>query len=236
EIWTLNNQIDSPDKMCIRYLGFLLLIWFPGGLHAQSATQSCAAPRLDGGFFVPKQETYSDGTTLSFTCNNGTWTEGPTSSKWTVLKNWYEPLDTEDFLLLELLQINIMTMLNNLFFTSVSRCGTHPFLENGIVVDVNQMFLKNQCNGFYTQVGPDTVVCHNDGTWSKLPECKESFCVLDPAQYVGSNVIITTKEYLKEGEKKYFPCIWDRYFSIFQCTERRITMSRCKYINDLFTV
>ncbi|XP_051254002.1 coagulation factor XIII B chain-like isoform X14 [Dicentrarchus labrax] len=112
-------------------------------------------------------------------------------------------------------------------FVPISRCGTHPFLENGIVVDVNQMFLKNQCNGFYTQVGPDTVVCHNDGTWSKLPECKESFCVLDPAQYVGSNVIITTKEYLKEGEKKYFPCNWDRWFSIFQCTERRITMSRC---------
>lgn len=65
-----------------------------------------------------------------------------------------------------------MTILNNLFFISVSRCGAHPVLENGVIVDVNSMFLKYKCNGFYTQVGPDTVVCHNDGTWSKLPECE----------------------------------------------------------------
>ncbi|XP_049453914.1 complement decay-accelerating factor transmembrane isoform-like isoform X1 [Epinephelus fuscoguttatus] len=57
--------------MCVRYLGFILLIWFPGALHAQSAAQSCSAPRLDGGFFAPKQQTYSDGTKLSYTCVEG---------------------------------------------------------------------------------------------------------------------------------------------------------------------
>ncbi|XP_038570845.1 complement factor H-like isoform X1 [Micropterus salmoides] len=56
--------------MNIRYLG-LVLIWFPGVLHAQSAAQSCSAPKLDGGFFAPKQETYSHGTELSYTCDTG---------------------------------------------------------------------------------------------------------------------------------------------------------------------
>ncbi|XP_039458308.1 uncharacterized protein LOC120434372 [Oreochromis aureus] len=57
-------------KMCIKYFAFALL-WFPGVLHAQSTTQACDAPTLDSGFFAPKQETYSHGTKLSYTCNEG---------------------------------------------------------------------------------------------------------------------------------------------------------------------
>ncbi|XP_070774939.1 complement factor H-related protein 1-like [Enoplosus armatus] len=56
--------------MCVRHLGCFLLIWFPGVHHAQNATQSCSAPTLDGGFFAPKQETYSHGTELTYSCNN----------------------------------------------------------------------------------------------------------------------------------------------------------------------
>ncbi|XP_075954833.1 complement factor H-related protein 1-like [Anarhichas minor] len=65
--------------MYIRYLGFGLLIWFPVALHAQHATPSCSAPRLDGGFFSPKQETYSDETALTYTCNDG---RKPTVKGW----------------------------------------------------------------------------------------------------------------------------------------------------------
>ncbi|XP_053185655.1 uncharacterized protein LOC128368797 isoform X2 [Scomber japonicus] len=57
--------------MCIRYLGFLLLICLPGILHGQSAQQSCTAPNLDGGFFAPKLETYPHGAQLTYTCNSG---------------------------------------------------------------------------------------------------------------------------------------------------------------------
>ncbi|KAM8728667.1 complement factor H-related protein 1-like isoform 1-T1 [Acanthopagrus schlegelii] len=80
--------------MCNRYLGFLLLIWCPGELHAQSATQSCSAPSLDGGKFSPKRETYAPGTYVTYscdlgrkpavegwwarsTCENGTWSPQP---------------------------------------------------------------------------------------------------------------------------------------------------------------
>ncbi|XP_049889335.1 complement factor H-like isoform X8 [Epinephelus moara] len=64
--WTL-----IPDKMCVRYLGFVLLVWFPVVLHAQSAAQSCRAPRLNGGYLVPEQDTYSHDTTLSYGCDDG---------------------------------------------------------------------------------------------------------------------------------------------------------------------
>lgn len=35
------------------------------------ATQTCSAPSLDGGYFVPVQEIYSHGTNLSYSCDNG---------------------------------------------------------------------------------------------------------------------------------------------------------------------
>ncbi|XP_042353681.1 complement factor H-related protein 1-like isoform X2 [Plectropomus leopardus] len=58
--------------MCIRHLRIaLLLTVFPGAPHAQSAAQSCHAPKLDGGFFSPKQETYSDGAKLTYACDEG---------------------------------------------------------------------------------------------------------------------------------------------------------------------
>ncbi|XP_073347934.1 complement factor H-like isoform X3 [Pagrus major] len=80
--------------MCIRYLGLVLLIWCPGELHAQSATQSCSAPTLDGGKFSPKRETYANGVYVTYscdlgrkpavegwwarsTCQNGTWSPQP---------------------------------------------------------------------------------------------------------------------------------------------------------------
>uniref|UniRef100_A0A7N6BEN8 Sushi domain-containing protein n=1 Tax=Anabas testudineus TaxID=64144 RepID=A0A7N6BEN8_ANATE len=77
--------------MCVRYVGFALLVWFPAVLHA---TETCSAPKLDHGYFVPVQETYPNGTRLSYacdeghklaaegwwatsTCENGTWTPKP---------------------------------------------------------------------------------------------------------------------------------------------------------------
>lgn len=87
--------------MCIRHVEFLLLIWFPGVLHgkniklprnvnlflkkkafqcsalmlitvsAQSAAQPCPALKLDHGYFVPEEETYSNDTKLFYACNKG---------------------------------------------------------------------------------------------------------------------------------------------------------------------
>ncbi|XP_078120607.1 complement factor H-related protein 1-like [Sander vitreus] len=57
--------------MSVRYLGFVLLVWFPGGLHAQSAGQQCRPPTLAGGYLVPEQNTYSHEENLMYGCDNG---------------------------------------------------------------------------------------------------------------------------------------------------------------------
>ncbi|XP_045907989.1 complement factor H-related protein 1-like [Micropterus dolomieu] len=57
--------------MSVRYLGFLLLVWFTGVLHAQSAAQPCTAPSLRYGYLVPEQHTYFHETTLTYSCDYG---------------------------------------------------------------------------------------------------------------------------------------------------------------------
>ncbi|XP_032362876.1 complement factor H-related protein 4-like isoform X2 [Etheostoma spectabile] len=57
--------------MFVRYLGFVLLVWFPERLHAQSAVHSCDAPILDDGYLVQKQITYPHEANLMYGCDNG---------------------------------------------------------------------------------------------------------------------------------------------------------------------
>uniref|UniRef100_A0A671UK93 Sushi domain-containing protein n=1 Tax=Sparus aurata TaxID=8175 RepID=A0A671UK93_SPAAU len=57
--------------MCVTYLGYLLLLWFPGVLHAQSAAQPCVAPRLPHGYIVPEQDQYATETKLTYACEKG---------------------------------------------------------------------------------------------------------------------------------------------------------------------
>ncbi|XP_074545095.1 sushi, von Willebrand factor type A, EGF and pentraxin domain-containing protein 1-like [Halichoeres trimaculatus] len=56
--------------MSMRYLGFVLLFLLPGVLHAQRAV-FCPAPSLDGGYFVPEREQYSQGFKIIYACNEG---------------------------------------------------------------------------------------------------------------------------------------------------------------------
>ncbi|XP_033993996.1 complement factor H-related protein 2-like [Trematomus bernacchii] len=57
--------------MSVGYLGFVLLLWFPGVLHAHNETQNCTASSPSGGYVVPEQETYLHETTLTYACDNG---------------------------------------------------------------------------------------------------------------------------------------------------------------------
>ncbi|XP_044223431.1 complement factor H-like [Thunnus albacares] len=111
-------------------------------------------------------------------------------------------------------------------FTTIDNCGDHPSVPHGDVVVTERMYLKYQCQNYYKYEGPETVVCHNDGTWSKLPVCKESFCVIDPADLVGRGFKLSGVQYMTEGEEKYISCGWDRY-SLFRCTNRQISVTEC---------
>ncbi|XP_038574398.1 complement factor H-related protein 5-like isoform X1 [Micropterus salmoides] len=425
--------------MNMRYLGLVLLIWFPGVLHAQSAAQSCSAPKLDGGFFAPKQETYSHGTKLSYTCDTGrkpvvkgwwatstcqtgkwshtpqcideaaclppempnakhtenqngwyedghiiritcdkgyepkgqdvtaicingawssvpvceksilacgeppkiphaviihqryqemfavdsevqyecedgytvegaeksifciagTWTKGPPCSRvtrpetghggstvggagWggtTSAERGTQPAEEGACLPPEIPNAKYTENQNGWYedgsrlrvtcvqgyepkghqvticrsgtwssvpvcerssatsgsndrdsqpaFMPIDHCGEHPNVPNSDVVQVNQMSLKYQCNAFYTRVGSDTVTCYSDGSWSDLPICKEAFCVVDHTRHRWDNFQLSGVEYIKEGEKKTFPCTSSNWSRVFQCIEGRIHYTSC---------
>ncbi|XP_035489404.2 coagulation factor XIII B chain [Scophthalmus maximus] len=391
----------------MRYLGFILLIWFPGGLQAQSAAQPCPAPKLVGGYFVHEQETYShedhliyacdngykpavEGWWATSTCHNGTWSHTPqcmdesacipptiANAKYTkATGSWYEdghiiritcdkgyehknrvatarcmngtwPLlptceksvktcseppkiphavivhrgyeelfpeesvvqyECEDGYSIEASQKNSSMCLAGTWtdgpmcrlgtgrvveggvsadvgtgttsaghgtqhgdrgsrpdtgsnaevgtggggttsaghgtqlggggdggsstssntkplVVPIYNCGVHPTVAHGDVVQTAPMYLKYKCSAFYTQVGPETVVCYNDDTWSSLPVCKGAFCVMEPAIY--GDFELVTAEYLMEGETKNFQCVWPYYYMAARCTNGRISHSRC---------
>ncbi|KAE8291189.1 hypothetical protein D5F01_LYC10784 [Larimichthys crocea] len=76
--------------------------------------------------------------------------------------------------------------------TTVNNCGAYPVVPNSVAVKESEYILKYQCNNYYKHDGPETVMCHSDGSWSELPVCKEAFCTLNPGRYVvhGTTVFI----------------------------------------------
>ncbi|XP_053185654.1 coagulation factor XIII B chain-like isoform X1 [Scomber japonicus] len=139
--------------MCIRYLGFLLLICLPGILHGQSAQQSCTAPNLDGGFFAPKLETYPHGAQLTYTCNSGRvpvvrgwWvTSSCQNGKWS-----HEPQCIE----------------------SLHACSVPPKIPHAIIInqEYQDLFaadsvLQYECEEGFTVEGVDTKKNHHLYQW-----------------------------------------------------------------------
>nr|XP_033505919.1 complement factor H-like isoform X1 [Epinephelus lanceolatus] len=153
--------------MCVRYLGFILLIWFPGVLHAQSAAQSCSAPRLDGGFFAPKQQTYSDGTKLTYTCDEG---HKPAVKGWWATSTCHngkwspEPQCIDE-------KACLPPDIPNAKYTG-NRSGWY---RDGQIIRIT-------CDeGYEPKYRHVTAKC-NGGTWTSLPVCEKSIyaCVEPP--------------------------------------------------------
>ncbi|XP_036941259.1 complement factor H-like isoform X2 [Acanthopagrus latus] len=321
--------------MCNRYLGFLLLIWCPGELHAQSATQSCSAPSLDGGKFSLKRETYAHGTYVTYscdlgrkpavegwwarsTCQNGTWspqprcirsadacdappkiphavivdhrhqelfaadthlqyecedgytaegagtdktivciagtwTEGPTcssaatpgaghggSTEGATGGSGTQPAGrgttpstghgggSSDSSLQPAGGGSSTTSDSNgsdsrPSFLPINNCGRYPDVPYA-AVEAGQMNLRYRCDEYHTLVGLDTVVCHSDRSWSKLPDCKEKSCVLNPARY--PLLQLSGLQHLT-GAWKRFDCIWSGYYTYVMCLNGEITAGRC---------
>ncbi|XP_035025670.2 complement factor H-like isoform X2 [Hippoglossus stenolepis] len=379
--------------MCSRYLGFFLLVWFPGALHAQSAALQCAAPSLDRGYFVPVKETYSHDSKLTYACENthkpavegwwaesvcqhGTWSHTPrcieekacipptiANAKYTeASEGWYEegniiritcdkgyehkdniatakcingtwsslPMcersmsacseppkvphavitgldyqdlfaagsevqyECEDGYTIDGVHTKKSTYCLSGHWTEgpvcgggrgpgtdlggsavggtgrrpgsghggtgttsagsgtrpvgggsstssgtneeeiqnapIESCGKHPSIPNGEIVDTREMFLKYACNTFYTYVGPKTVVCHSDGTWSDVPSCRATYCSVDTHQY--RELYSDGVKYVKDGEGRKLACVkldewWTDHFSEVRCTNGRIRLSEC---------
>ncbi|XP_051254236.1 complement factor H-like isoform X4 [Dicentrarchus labrax] len=317
--------------MCVRYLGFVLLVWFPGVLHAQRADNSCSAPRLNDGYFVPNNETYAHGVKLTYacekgnkpvvagrwwatsTCQNGTWFHEPkcideedcitpeipnanyttspevwyqdghvfrvtcnegyepknraattrcNKGRWTsvlvcekrydscgeppriphaVIKHEYKEVfaadtqvyyECEDGYTVERAEDtkSIFCVHGNWTDspTCINRCGSLPVVRDGVVVETDRMFVKYKCSRYYALVGPQTVSCYSDGTWSEVPTCKAAFCSVDTDKV--SRLKPVGVKFIEEGETVRLECKdehWFDNFSKVQCTNGKIQLSRC---------
>ncbi|XP_060940994.1 complement factor H-like isoform X6 [Limanda limanda] len=371
--------------MSVRHLGFVLLVCFPGALHAQSAAQLCRAPNLAGGYFVPQQEMFSHKTNLTYacdtgrqpavegwwatsTCDNGTWSHTPQcisenacipptipNGKYTESSDgWYgngtviriscdeayehkdhdatgkcvngtwsslpvceksmsacsEPPKVPHAVITglgyqELFAVDSevqyecedgytkknITCLSGTWTEGpvcvrgrgpgtdlggsavggtsrrpgsghggtgttsagsgtrpvgggsstssgsneeeiqnapIKSCGIRPSISNGDIVETREMFLKYACNRYYKYVGPKTVVCHSDGTWSDLPICRATYCSVDRRQY--PQLHPDGLKYVEDGEKVSMACVdnWKTdHFSEVRCNDGIIRLREC---------
>uniref|UniRef100_A0A3Q3ESC6 Sushi domain-containing protein n=1 Tax=Labrus bergylta TaxID=56723 RepID=A0A3Q3ESC6_9LABR len=305
--WALHSNIFIPDKMWVRYLGFVILFGLPGALHAQSATQPCGAPGFDGGFFFPKQETYSHEIEITYacdsgrkpavkgwwatsTCQNGVWSPEPqcigkcfnifilcllykTLSKWpsfpvpsilacgeppqiphaVIVGQRYQEVfaadssvkyECEDGYSVEGAESKKTIFCISGNWTEgptcskgtrpgsggVRNCGTFPTVANGEVVESNESFLKYSCKVFYKLVGPETVLCYGNGTWSNIPICRDAYCAVNTDEH--PLLVSVGKVFIKEGEEKEFDCVhqdewWFNSYSVGKCTTEGLRFLQC---------
>ncbi|KAG8013985.1 Complement factor H, partial [Nibea albiflora] len=63
--------------------------------------------------------------------------------------------------------------------TCIDRCGSPPEVLNGLV-EKSLWSLTYRCSVYYKLMGPETVVCYSDGTWSEVPTCEDEKACFAP--------------------------------------------------------
>ncbi|XP_070830201.1 complement factor H-related protein 2-like [Chaetodon trifascialis] len=177
--------------MWLTCLRFVLLLWFPGVLHAQSAALPCPAPTLNGGYFVPEHETYAHETKLTYACENGHkpvvegWWATSTcqNGKWS-----HEPQCIDE-------NACIPPEISNAKITE----NPNGWYKAGDTVRIT-------CDKGYEHKGNDaTAICEN-GTWTSVPACEKSISVCGEPPKINHAVIIShgyQKLFAPDSEVKY---------------------------------
>ncbi|XP_075338848.1 complement factor H-related protein 2-like [Odontesthes bonariensis] len=196
--------------MWVRCLGFALLVWIPGMLHAQ---QPCSAPKLNTGYFLPFLQSYPHQTSINYACDNklkpvgeGWWaTSTCQNGKWI-----HEPQCIDEN---SCLPLNI------------------PNAENPKSLKDEVLKLPIKCNAGYISINNVTEIECMDGTWSEAPVCKKSITACsEPPSY--PNAVINNhkyKEVFAENSNVRYQCK-DGY-----ATEDRTTMKSITCKNGEWT-
>ncbi|XP_056912827.1 complement factor H-like [Takifugu flavidus] len=255
-----------------------LLLCFAGPRDAQVEPGSCRPPRLTGGYFVPKKESYDSGAQVAYTCEEG---HKPAAEGWWSTSlcqggTWVprpQCIDEGACLPPEITNANFppselgwyphghkirVTCIEgythqnfrataqcwNGSWSTLPVCTKHlgacdepPRIPHAVVInwDHQEVFTEDsqvqyQCKEGYEMEGGSTdkkSICIG-GKWTDVPTCTAS-CVLDAAHYPSSTVKLSGVQYLKEGEEREIPCIWDAdpHTSLARCTRGKVTLSRC---------
>ncbi|XP_071379327.1 complement factor H-related protein 1-like [Centroberyx affinis] len=179
--------------MCFRCLGFVLLIWFPGAVNAQSETEPCNAPRLDGGFFVPVQVTYSHGTNLTYACDNG---RKPTVEGWWATSTcqngkWsHKPQCIDE-------KSCLPPSISNAKYTE------NP---NGWYEETEK--IRITCDNGYIFTDHDATAECKNGTWTSIPICEKSSYACDEPPKIPHAVItnLEDQEVFAEDSEVSYEC------------------------------
>ncbi|XP_077377005.1 coagulation factor XIII B chain-like [Festucalex cinctus] len=192
---------------------------------------ACLPPNIPNGKCDPSPEgsLYNDGSVVRIkcdegyehklsataTCQKGAWSDLPSCERASTTSDMTDGDSTRSPI-----------------FIAVDNCGSHPHIPNGDVVQKSAMFLRYECSAFYKMIGPKTVMCYSDGTWSPLPTCKEAFCKVDfdvdKSSFIQESGVI----FLKEGEVRRVQCILPRYFSQITCMNGKERVTQCCHFWD----
>ncbi|XP_037132175.1 complement factor H-like isoform X2 [Syngnathus acus] len=147
--------------MFLRCLGFILVLSYPGQLHAQSPAESCAAPLLAGGFLVPELRNYSHGSTLAYACSAG--------HKPAVKECWW----ATSVCLNGLWSQKPQCIDKNTCFTPDIPNAKYDKSPDGLWYKEGSVIWVKCAEGYKHKAVGATATCR-EGVWSALPRCERS--------------------------------------------------------------
>ncbi|XP_037537534.1 complement factor H-related protein 1 [Nematolebias whitei] len=179
--------------MWLRCLGFALLLWIPGELHAQSAQKPCSAPSLDKGFCLPVQESYPHETHITYACDNG---YKP------IVEGWWATITCQNG-----------TWSHDPQCIDETACVS-PTIPNAKNIQSSSVIYKNgqifeiKCNkGYVSKKQQNSPQCKN-GTWISVPICEKSPTACREPPNIPNAVIIHQKhqEVFDMGSEVEYQC------------------------------
>uniref|UniRef100_A0A3B4GUF5 Sushi domain-containing protein n=1 Tax=Pundamilia nyererei TaxID=303518 RepID=A0A3B4GUF5_9CICH len=189
QCWSVHSSSYTPDRMCARYLGFVLLIWFAGVTHAQNENV-CRAPVLDGGYYVPEKETYFLKEELTYACDSG---------RKPVLEGWWATSRCEDGNWVHKPQC----IDQNACLPPTIPHGKYDKAEDGWYKERDSILV--QCDDGYECKDKCTPRCRS-GTWSPLPVCESKNSCSEPPKISHAVIIHQYKEVFSEGSEVQYEC------------------------------
>ncbi|XP_029929850.1 complement factor H-like [Myripristis murdjan] len=144
-------------------------------MSVQSQEESCWAPRLDGGYVVPAQQSYTHGSSITYACDNG---RKPAVESWWATSScqngeWQPAPQCIDE------KSCLPPVIHNAQYTE----NPHGWYSDSEKIRIT-------CNSGYEFKNQDTTAVCKNGTWTSVPTCDKSNKACDAPPKIPHAVII----------------------------------------------